>query len=377
MSDATYIEIPPQPARPKSFWRGWRGVVLALFLLAALLAGCFSWWLSQGKISSVYGRVDTVVFTVEPEYTARVEELLVRQGQTIVIGQPLARIDANPAAPAPPPQQTPQNQQNRIGSASDIAQRLNAAQETERRMSTRAAQARNEEEARERIHQQSVTEHVRALLAMRSANPAYIGAYEEAARHEAEARARMDAARDEFEKVSKMRAATDLELARIRADIFRLKQRARPGETSASVQQPVPAKTAPAPASLYAPVGGKLIGINAQIGQKVEKGRPAFLILPDGPNDRWIQAWFPMSARDKLKLGQKVSIKSGVLHFAGSVSAISAEAQELPPDASKRGARFLPVRIQPDNPKEFEELAPGANVECQIQTRYAPGGGFF
>lgn len=358
MSDATYIELPPEPRKRRPFFRSWRGAALGVFLLAVILAGCFSWWLSQGKISSAYGRVDAVVYTVEPEQTARVEQILVQQGEDVRTGQPLARVDA---ATAPPPQPP----------LAETSSRLSPTQENERQIAARLVQARLEEDKYQRLYQTRVTEHVRAQLYMRSLNPQNIALYDQARQLEESSRAVAELARQEFEKISKARATIEAELDRIRIELSRKKQR-QPVREQTKEQNPLQqVVTTPAIELLYAPVNGKILDINARPGQTLQKGYPVFIILPAGNQESWIQAWFPLSAQKMLKLGQKASIKSGDLHLIGQVTEISTEAQYLPPEAPARNsAQYLPVRIQPEDPEGFARLAPGANVECQIQTRY-------
>lgn len=360
MSDAAYIEL-PAPRKPRSFFRSWRGAVLALFLLAVILAGWFSWWLSEGKISSSYARVDTMVYTVEPDYPARVEQILVQQGEQVLEGQPLARVTVggqNTQAATPPPV--------------EISNRVRASAETGKNIAGKAAQARMEEEKFQKIHQDRVTDHVRAQLALRAVDRGDYAAYNQASQMEASARSRMESAREQFENVSQMRAAVDNELGRIRTEISRNKRR----QTKAQQEQPAPEKqqvSAPVESALYAPAGGRVLDINVRPGQTLSVGQAAFFIQPAASNnmDTWIQAWFPLSSQKMLKTGQKAQIKSKDVHLSGEVTAIGNKAQYLPVDTSGRQyAQYVPVRIQVSDPAELARLTPGSNVECQIQTRY-------
>lgn len=362
MSEAEYIELPVHPSGKRPFFKTWKGAVLILFILAVIVAGCFSWWLSEGKVSSSYARVDTVVYTVQPEIPARVDKILVREGEEVREGQPLAIIDSAPEMPqniTPAPEAAP----------------TSPTEQSEKRIATQLAQARAEEANLQRLHHQRVTEHVRAQLALRSVNPAFVGAYEEAARMEVEARNSMNQAREEFEKASKKRAALDLELAHIHYEIARRGPRSRKPSSPPPVPAPAPPAVAQAPVleSLYAPISGRIIGVGAIDGQNVYKGQPIFMIRPidQDTSGIWIQAWFPMAAQRLLKVGQKAAIKSGDIHVTGRVAVISTEPQYLPND-SKKGeyTQFLPVQISIDDPAELARLTPGANVECQIQTRY-------
>lgn len=370
MSDATYIELPMPPRKRRPLLRGWRGAVLLLFILAAILAGCFSWWLSQGKISSYYARVDSIVYTVQSEITARLNEIYVYQGQDVVVGQPLAQLAvAQESTPPVPASQT---------AISEISTRLNTTQETEKSISARLAKARTEEETLRKAHQDRVTEHVSALLALRSVSPGH-PSYQYASQAEEAARARMDAAREQFENVSKARAAMEVELARIRYEMQRKKQRGQKTEPKVP-PQPV-AAAAPPPSYLYAPLNGRIVGINGAPGQTVQKGQQLFLILPpdNGQNgESWIQAWFPLSTQRLLKAGQQANIKIGSRHLFGRVVAVATEPQYLPTGSSgQQYAQYIPVQISVDDPAQLAHVAPGTSVECQIQTRYALGENLF
>lgn len=370
MSDATYIELPAQPKKRPSFLRSWRGAVLLLFLLAVAVAAWFSWWLSEGKVSSAMAQVDTIVYAVEPNYPARVEQILVQQGQEVQEGQPLAMVNTIQAQPASAqPAQPDEN--------AEIGSRVRASAEKEKNMSNRASQARSEEERFQKIHQDRVAEHVRAQLMLRSVDRGDYAAYNQASQMEASARARMNSAREQFESVSQMRAAVDTELGKIRSEGSRRRVRRAPAQETQQASQPAAVQVLE---TLYAPVNGTVMDINVRPGQVLQNGESAFLILPasNGNMDTWIQAWFPLSARQMLKPGQKAQIKSGDLHLNGQISVVGTEPQYMPADGTGRQfAQYLPVRIQVDNPQELAKLAPGASVECQVQTRYVINAGLF
>lgn len=372
MSDATYIELPAPPKKRRPFLRGWRGAVLLLFILAAILAGCFSWWLSQGKISSYYARVDSIVYTVETEIPGKLNEIYVYQGQDVSAGQPLAQL-ATAQATTPQPEPASQSAINEISS------RLNTTQETEKSISARLAKARTEEERYQKAHQDRVTEHVSALLALRSVDPYNQAAYQYARQAEEAARGRMDAAREQFENVSKARAAMEVELGRIRYEMQRKKQRPQKAGPK-TPPTPVAAQATP-PDYIYAPVNGKIVGINGASGQTVQKGQQLFLIMPldsERNGESWIQAWFPLSAQRMLKPGQQANVKIGSRHLFGRVVAVASQPQYLPTGSSgQQYAQYIPVQINVDDPAQLAPVAPGTAVECQIQTRYALGENLF
>lgn len=373
MSEATYIEL-PNPPKKRRGGRFWGKLLVLLFICAVVAAGVFSWWLAEGKISSSFARVDAMIYTVDANFPTVMEELLVRQGEMVTAGQPLAHLDTADLAQRLAGTQP----RHDIPPMGEIAGRLNATETAEKRMATRLAQARAEEERFQQIHQERVTDHVRAQLSLRAIDAGNYIAHEQAKRMELLAKSRMDQARDEFEKVSKMRAGMEMELHRIRAEIFRRKQR-----SSRQPNQPAPASPPPpaipeAARTLYAVANGQIMGINAVPGQKIAAGTPVFYILPaDQSSEKWIEAWFPANAQKLLKLGQKAQVKANDVHLNGVVSAIAAQPQTYAQGSSGEFAQYLPVRIQIQDQEALGKIPPGTTAQCQIQTRYLLGEKFF
>lgn len=384
MTEITAIEMadPNGKQHASSFWK-W--IWIGLFLLLVAAVGIYSWWLSNGKISSVAANLDTVVYTVEPEYAARMDEVFVQPGELVSAGQVLGRISRQTSATGQP--EAPAQD---LG----INQRLENASNAEREMAAKVNEAREHEDRLRRIYEDMVGYHVRAQLALRSIsvnNPNY----PQVAEAEASARHSMERARDDFEKYSRSRAALDKELAKIRAELSRYRAGGR-------LPRQVPQKVVQAPkvetADLVAPVDGKVLRVQGQQGQQIQRGEPVFLILPTGRNkaaDYWIQAWFPENAKGVIDPGQKVNIllgKNGA-NFSGKVVSVAEKATILPigDQAAKslnlysisrevrekyHAKRYLPVRIALDYPQDAAVFEPGTKAECQIQTRYMFGGLF-
>lgn len=385
MTQEISMAPPTPPTRFKIFQlRGKRAVWIILFIALVILAGIFSWWLSRGKVSSVAATLDSVVYTVEPQYEARLATVQVNPGDIVAAGQRLGNVDlpkpAKPLQPsAEPGPETP---------AQDIIQRLNEVSQNEKLMSQRVAQARFDEDRERKAWQELVTAHVRAQLAMRSINIANRGLYEQASAAEQNARARMESAREKFEEVSKMRAAMDVELNRIRAELQRAKaiasrfksQKEKPGRnTLPAAPREMPVEQVDT--SLYSPVAGRVLKVNAMTGQMVQAGQPVFVIQPTGKEkEYWIQAWFPVKDLNRLQTGQKVAVRfANGLHLNGRIAAISSDAQALPANITGvgnasseqyHGEKYLPVRVSLDNPAEAADIEPGSRAQCQIQTRY-------
>lgn len=352
------IEMAPQQPQRQLFKN--RRFILALIAICLVLAcALFSWWLSLGKISSASARLDALIYTVGPEYAAKLQNLFVQQNELVSAGQPLARISALDA---------PQT------SAVDANLKENA-QAMEKELTSRLGQAQAEEETARRLYQEAVSDHVRAQLAMRAINPANRGAYTEASEIEAQARRRMQSALEAYEKISRYRAATYQNLAKTR-------KAKRQNRTEAVTQRTAP----PAPPAiqsvdLISPAAGKVLAVKAEQGQNLAAGQSIFFILPDDktqPEDRWIQAWFPAKDRKRLKTGQKASIRfeSLDLHLTGKVAEIYPEDQPLPLDTGAQTNApkdYVAVKISLADIAEAEKLPPGIQATCQIQTRYSFG----
>ena len=276
----------------------------------------------------------------------------------------------------------------------EMAGRLRQAQEAERDMVQRLAQARHEEEAKRRRREKRVTEHVRAQLNLRSLDSqggeraAGKSRYAAAQRAEAETRARMEDAKADFEQVSRMRAAMDQELGRVRDEVLRAKQLASrnryaaPGSSRTAAPLPVRAD-----GTLYAPVNGRVLRGSAAPGQVVQGGEPVLLILPEGADAAqsfWVQAYFPLAAGEAIRAGQvcEVRLTPDGMRLSGTVAEVlapqplpSGQAQEMTRGLTQKGRTevsgatlFLPVRIRLDAPPPAG-LLPGQSVDCVVRTR--------
>lgn len=364
MSDAEYIGLPAPTKNNRSFLKTWKGFVLLVFICAVLAAGCFSWWIAQGKVSSAYARVDTVVYTVEPVTLAQVSQILVREGEDVSSGQTLAIVDPN------------FGQIRKSDALEGGNRKTSPIEERERQLAARLERILGEEAKYRKIHHDRVTEHVRAQLALRAADPGRPEVYEPASQQETDARNRMNKARDEFERISKQRATLDQELAQLHYEMARKRPRRATASEKTPDPVPVPVPEAAASDLLYAPVSGKIMAINIAAGQTVHRGQPLFMIMPHDSAASWIQAWFPLSARQMLNPGQKALIKAGNLHLEGKIADISPEPQTFQSPTGKP-EQYLSARIMMANPADLAGLAPGTQVGCQIQTRHIFENGFF
>lgn len=391
MPELDSLEL-PAPGRAR-FWTRSRLLfsLLVLLLMAAAIAG---WWWLSGNVDSVAGRLDGMVHMVAPQFSGRLANLGVKEGDLVNAGQHVGSMDveaydrrlaeaASEAAalrPTPGPDMV------------ESAARLRQAQEAERDFAVRMAQARHEEDRLRLLREERVTEYVRAQLALRSieaqGGERAAGKEQYAAVREAElmARNRKEAAVADFERASLARAALDRELERIRQETMATRNHASQQRQRAALGgKPEMLK---ADGALFAPVQGSVLRRLAEPGQMLQAGEPALLIAPVGTAARdafWVDAWFPVSADDSLKPGQRCRIRIGDASLSGTVREIlpiqplpegmSASAQDAKESENASGLRravaYLPCRIALTG-EIPPGLAPGAPAKCVVMTHGWP-----
>lgn len=384
MAEPLYLELP----RAKRTARR-RLPVIFLVLLVAAGAGA-GWWFVSGQVTSVSARLDGMVHMVAPRFSGRLATLDVREGDAVTAGQPVGTMEtgsydrqlaqAAAEAAALRPDQGPDMVES--------AARLRQAQEAERDLAVRMAQARHEEDTLRLLREERVTEHVRAQLAVRSLDSQggerAAGARRYAAAREAEAmaRARKEAAMADFERVSLMRAAMERELGRIREEITAARGRASRQRGAAAGGEP---GRLAADGTLFAPVNGTVLRKVAEPGQLLQAGEPALFIAPAGrvaDDAFWVDAWFPVAAAGSIRAGQRCSVRVGDTGLSGVVREVfppQALPEALGAPASggegaaavRRPVAYLPARIALDGDLP-SGLAPGAAATCVVRTHGLP-----
>lgn len=403
MAESLYLEMPTRKKSASLLLRR----LLPLWALLLLAVACLGWWwLNSGQVKSVWGMLDGMVYAVSPEFSGRLEEISVREGDLVRQGQPVARVDSGGYASRlreagrevaglramGQPLAGPPNME-------ETAARLKEAQEAEREMVRRLAQARHEEDARRMAREERVTEHVRAQLQLRAmdsqggeraAGKARYAALRQA---EAAARASMEKAKAEFEEVSRMRASLDQELGRVRDEMLRFRQMASRNRYGGAGGAFVAAAPAAPPVSmdgtLYAPVSGKVLRAAAQPGGAVQRGEPVLFILPEGQDaveSFWVLAYFPLRDGEKIRAGQTCEVRLGEVRLGADGRPLGGRVAEvltpqpLPagqsaaPSGQPEGAQvtgdalFVPARILLDN-ADPAVLTPGIAASCTVRTR--------
>lgn len=387
MAESLYLEM---PVRKKSFAARLMRLPIVISAVAGVLIGLCWWWLASGRVDSVWGMLDGMIYAVSPDFSGSLAAIGVREGDRVETHQPVGRMDAGGFT-----RQLRQSGQEAVRlrppDMQETAARLKQAQEAEKDIVIRLAQARNEEEAKRVQREDRVTEHVRAQLAVRSLDSQggerAVGKsrYATARRAEGEARARMQSAKDEFEQVSRMRAALDQELGRVRDEMLRARQlasrnRYAPSAASRPSSGPLSVEVDD---TLYAPVSGRVLRTLAVPGQVVQRGDPVMLILPEGLQETqsfWVLAYFPLESQQDIKVGQACAVRlAGGEQVNGQVAELLAP-QPLPAGQSPQPAMrpdskaftgptlFLPARITlADLPAD--PPLPGSTASCTVKTR--------
>ncbi|NCB23090.1 MAG: biotin/lipoyl-binding protein [Deltaproteobacteria bacterium] len=392
MPEPIYLQMPEAPLKKhgRQFLR-----LLPIWVLVFLAAGGW-WWIEAGRVTSTWAMLDGMIYAVSSEFPARVDAVNVREGDRVKKGQVLARLDVNGYAKrmaeagrevagmrvmAGPP------------GLEETSARLRQAQTAEREMVQRIAQARHEEDLKQKAREDRVAEHVRAQLALRTLDSQggerAVGTARYAAAKQAEMQTRLakERALVEFEQVSLVRAAMDQELARVRDETLRYKQMASRNRYAPQyVVGALGAAMNAAPqqvvdGNLYAPQDGRILRGLAMPGQTVQRGDPVVLLLPEGKEAQksfWIIAYFTQDAANALKPGQKcaVTLQNNVKLEGRIYDRL--DPQPLPPgatldnkdakEAASRPEAYVPVRITISD-GEGKQFEPGMVGTCEVMTR--------
>lgn len=383
MSEVQYLEMPQgkQGGKMSGLLRGRGPVVVAAVLLVALVA-LASWWLASGRVDSLHAQLDGNVFMVTPQVSGTLAEISVAEGDHVRAGQPVGRVDIS-GYDRHVRQAGQEIAALRMPGMEEMAGRVRQAQEAERDMVTRLAQARHDEEIKQRVRDEAVMAHVQAQLAMRGLQPQPNGKmdsrYANAQRAEQAARQRMEQAKADFEQVSRVRAAISGELQRVRDEIMMAKQLAarqrfapyRDGMGSAPRSNPrsYPASAPAADGTLYAPVDGTIVKSRVATGQLVQNGDAVLLLAPDQAGDvsgLWAVAYYPLEYRTRIQVGQAATVRTQ--NGGGSVGGVVTEVGQPQAMPGSFGAgQVLPVRIS--LAAIPEGLMPGDVADCTVRTR--------
>lgn len=384
--------------------------LFAVLIFVAAGGGWVLWTL--GLVSSDTAMVDGRTYTITPRMTDTVTQVLVSQGQSVVAGQVLLRLNGlsyqQELAEA-----RQQVQAVRPPNIEETAERVARAQAAEASMVQRIALARGEETNRRRMIEDSVAAHVKAQLAMRSLDAQGLQgqpAYAKAVQAEATARRRMESDRNAAEEASRIRTAVEGELQRIRREIetYRAQSGAAVQASGAKTAENSSARPFAAFAAdgddmsvLTAPVAGRVALVQAVPGQRVERGQAVVQLVPSRPSgalgsaeggsgaaeDIWILALFPEKDIVNIRPGQSCTIRLDAYAdqaLPGEVEAIvpatAAIMSLLQPETSQPrntaagqgGMISVRIKLLPLRDATFPDMFLGMKAHVKIQTRTVP-----
>ena len=371
MSEVQYLEMPQgKPGgRMSGLLRG-RGPVLAGAVLLVALVALASWWLASGRLASLHAQVDGNVFMVTPQVSGTLAEISVAEGDHVSAGQAVGRVDVS-GYDRHVRQAGQEIAALRTPGMEEMAGRVRQAQEAERDMVNRLAQARHDEEVKQRVRDDAVMAHVQAQLAMRGLQPQPNGKpdsrYANAQRAEQAARQRMEQAKADFENVSRVRAAISGELQRVRDEIMLAKQLAA-RQRFAPYREGAVSGPRSYPARMPA-ADGTIVKSRMATGQLVQSGDAVLLLAPDQSGDAsglWAVAYYPLEYRTRIQVGHAATVrtKNGGHSVSGVVTEVGVP-QAMP--GSFGAGQVLPVRIS--LAAIPEGLTPGDLADCTVKTR--------
>jgi membrane fusion protein (multidrug efflux system) len=343
-------------------------LLATLVALTLICLGTALWWWNGGRVASVWAVVESGGVVVAPPYSARVESVLVKEGDGVEARQPLVRMDvaAYRRRLRDAARETAPIRRDMPG----VSARMEAVEAAERDIVTRLATARNEEETVRRLREQRVLEHVRAQLAVRDMDarggPRVVGAaaHAKAVEEEAIARGRMEEAKEEFERTSRARAVLERELTAAR-------EAALAGDDR-DVRTPGAPMDFPVDGTLVAPVRGRVLRVLSRSGGELRRGEPALVVLPEGASEdgRGVLAFFP--AGSAIGAGQACTVDvPGMGRVSGVVAQVPVDPASMGPTAGnvpKSGLEgCVAARISIVGPKPSG--TPGNLVVCDVETR--------
>lgn len=346
----------------------------SLFLLAAVV-GCGIWlWMYLGVVTTDKAVVDGRLYTIAPRISSSVIEVLAAQGQNVGQGQPLVRLDGAfyqrpgtqaDAAPGVRPEPTP----------AETAERMARAQAMEEAAVQRVAALRRNEELARREMERQVTVHVQAQLDMRGmeARGASGGQIERARKKELQARESMEHSRAALEQSSRVRAAVEGELIRVREDVARARRAGQNAPAASSADSML----AGDPTVLKAPVSGRIVQQAAVAGESVRQGQPLVSMVSDDARNLWVLAYFSEKAAENLRPGQRCDIRpdASAKSVPGVVDAV------FPPEKTPEhqgnpliGGMRVPVRVRITayEPDSMPPLTWGMTTSLAVHTRTIP-----
>lgn len=333
--------------------------LLAAVVVALVIAAAIAYYASrphgheEGSIK-VSGNIETTMVEASFKIPGRVNERPVDEGETISIGQLVARLDSADLA------HDVAIRQAEVATARSVLAELEAGSRLEEIGQAEAALAAAEAEAK------------RAADDFRRQEELY--------RREVIPKQKFDAARalHDASRAQARQAAEALTLVRKgprREKIDQARARLREAEAALALS-----RERLGYATLAAPATGMIMAKHIEPGEQVAPGTPVVTI--GELENVWVRAYIPETDLGRVKVGQKARVTTDTWPgriYDGRVSFIASDAEFTPKNVQTPKERVkLVYRIKITLPNPKRELKPGMPADAEIVTgtvNQAPGTG--
>lgn len=369
-------KAPPAPA-PRKGRPWWQWVLVVIVLVAALgFGGRWLWW-RLGHVVTNAGFVKADITQVAPEVPARIEEILVEEGQQVQKGQVLIRLDA-------------QVFEDKVKMAEAAAGHLEAKAERYRaklalsrkevpaviEAARQALAAAEQQERRARSQEEFLAKQKVRFAALLADQAVGKARYEEV---EAGWKAAHAAAEAAAAQVSAARAKVkQAEAARAKiAEAEAAWKEALEGAKEAR-QALALARVSREKAEIHAPIAGVVARVFPKPGDLATPGRPVVAIYD--PASLYVEARFEETKLRHLRPGQRVALYLDALDgetLHGTVrlihKAAAGEFALIPRDVTAgeftKLTQRVAVEIDLEPSEEVSALIPGESVEVAARKR--------
>ena len=382
------LELPePGKRNRRGKWR-----MLALLSGLGLLGsvGAYGAWMYY-SVQTPSAVIENNPLALATQVPAQVAEVLAKKSERVQAGQTLirfsARTDTSNVAEAKAQVASVHNLLPPPASMEDVARRVANAQSAEQDLVSRIIQARALEEEGTRNVQRKAEEHAKAqlelrrldLLGMQYSVPRSL--HDQARNDEHSARQALEKARAAREEYSRMRAAVEGEIYRIKAELTELQSVNRQAGNIGVQKSPPVSPHMPPPSDapdIVAPADAVVTDIFVQPGIWAQPHQPLIALMPD-TGSLEATAWFPEADGATIRPGQICRVFVLELpgkSFSGKVEHVL-PAGSLPqkfPLAASVQARQIPVRLRfsVNDAKSYAQLKPGMRVAVRVHNFMPP-----
>jgi multidrug resistance efflux pump len=327
-----------------------RKLAILILVLAGISGGLYCAWMHRARAMVLTGLVSTDAVIVSSEIAGRLQELLVKEGDTVKAGQLIARIQAQEwkaemAFFADTEQQ----------SASQVTQAEADVRFQQDQTSNQVRQAQANLEAAQAQVAQGEADLENASLNFKRMDGLYRQGVESAQVFD-QARTALDAGRARVETLRRQAQAAQAAVALAKASAEQLAARraaleATTHQLAAAAAQKDKAKIRLDYTEIHAPIEG-LIDVRAALqGEVVNPGQPIVTLID--PDDLWVRADVEETFIDRIRLGDVFTVRlpSGVRRpgkvFYRRVDADFATQRDV--SRTKRDIKTFEIRLRCDN----------------------------